>query len=383
MFTEKQLQKIPDEIERLFREMELDLLIDIIDRAKRFDEISRTADYELWVATQMRQYDTDYRKIIQIVLSKTDDEMLSMFAEVLSEGYATDKALYQAAGIEYVPYEKNDALQQFVKSMVDQCQGDLKNITGTIGFVLDNNGRYSETLSDYYKHLMNRAVVETASGAFNYDQTIKRITTEMARSGIRTIDYESGHHDRVDVAVRRAVMTGLNQSVQWIANDNAEKLDTEYFEVSAHVTARPSHAIWQGKVYTKEQLVSVCGLGTGPGLMGWNCYHHYDPFIPGVSVRKYSDKELSDLYQKTQEKHSYKGKEYTMYDATQHQRYLERRMRVQDEKIAMMKESGGSKDELRALKSRRTATYQEYKDFSDQMGLQEQMNRVFNSENVR
>lgn len=383
MFTEKQLQKIPDEIERLFREMELDLLIDIIDRIKRFDEISRTADYELWVATQMRQYDTDYRKIIQIVLNKTDDEMLSMFAEVLSEGYATDKALYQAAGIEYVPYERNDALQQFVKSMVDQCQGDLKNITGTIGFVLDNNGRYSETLSDYYKHLMNRAVVETASGAFNYDQTIKRITTEMARSGIRTIDYESGHHDRVDVAVRRAVMTGLNQSVQWIANDNAEKLDTEYFEVSAHVTARPSHAIWQGKVYTKEQLVSVCGLGTGPGLMGWNCYHHYDPFIPGVSVRKYSDKELSDLYQKTQEKHSYKGKEYTMYDATQHQRYLERRMRVQDEKIAMMKESGGSKDELRALKSRRTATYQEYKDFSDQMGLQEQMNRVFNSENVR
>lgn len=383
MFTEKQLQKIPDEIERLFREMELDLLIDIIDRVKRFDEISRTADYELWVATQMRQYDTDYRKIIQIVLSKTDDEMLSMFAEVLSEGYATDKALYQAAGIEYVPYEKNDALQQFVKSMVDQCQGDLKNITGTIGFVLDNNGRYSETLSDYYKHLMNRAVVETASGAFNYDQTIKRITTEMARSGIRTIDYESGHHDRVDVAVRRAVMTGLNQSVQWIANDNAEKLDTEYFEVSAHVTARPSHAIWQGKVYTKEQLVSVCGLGTGPGLMGWNCYHHYDPFIPGVSVRKYSDKELSELYQKTQKKHSYKGKEYTMYDATQHQRYLERRMRVQDEKIAMMKESGGSKDELRALKSRRTATYQEYKDFSDQMGLQEQMNRVFNSENVR
>lgn len=383
MFTEKQLQKIPDEIERLFREMELDLLIDIIDRVKRFDEISRTADYELWVVTQMRQYDTDYRKIIQIVLNKTDDEMLSMFAEVLSEGYATDKALYQAAGIEYVPYEKNDALQQFVKSMVDQCQGDLKNITGTIGFVLDNNGRYSETLSDYYKHLMNRAVVETASGAFNYDQTIKRITTEMARSGIRTIDYESGHHDRVDVAVRRAVMTGLNQSVQWIANDNAEKLDTEYFEVSAHVTARPSHAIWQGKVYTKEQLVSVCGLGTGPGLMGWNCYHHYDPFIPGVSVRKYSDKELSDLYQKTQEKHSYKGKEYTMYDATQHQRYLERRMRVQDEKIAMMKESGGSKDELRALKSRRTATYQEYKDFSDQMGLQEQMNRVFNSENVR
>lgn len=383
MFTEKQLQKIPDEIERLFREMELDLLIDIIDRVKRFDEISRTADYELWVVTQMRQYDTDYRKIIQIVLNKTDDEMLSMFAEVLSEGYATDKELYQAAGIEYVPYEKNDALQQFVKSMVDQCQGDLKNITGTIGFVLDNNGRYSETLSDYYKHLMNRAVVETASGAFNYDQTIKRITTEMARSGIRTIDYESGHHDRVDVAVRRAVMTGLNQSVQWIANDNAEKLDTEYFEVSAHVTARPSHAIWQGKVYTKEQLVSVCGLGTGPGLMGWNCYHHYDPFIPGVSVRKYSDKELSDLYQKTQEKHSYKGKEYTMYDATQHQRYLERRMRVQDEKIAMMKESGGSKDELRALKSRRTATYQEYKDFSDQMGLQEQMNRVFNSENVR
>jgi hypothetical protein len=101
--------------------------------------------------------------------------------------------------------------------------------------------------------------------------------------------------ERVDVAASRAVRTGFNQAVSKISDANAEKLHAEYFEVSAHLTARLSHAVWQGKVYSRKQLVEVCGLGTGPGLLGWNCRHSYYPFIPGISKRTYTDEQLEEI----------------------------------------------------------------------------------------
>ncbi|MDD6599062.1 MAG: hypothetical protein PUE98_01190 [Galactobacillus timonensis] len=203
---------------------------------------------------------------------------------------------------------------------------------------------------------------------------------ELSNSGIRTISYDSGHVERVDVAASRAVRTGFNQAVSKISDANAEKLHAEYFEVSAHLTARPSHAVWQGKVYSREQLVEVCGLGTGPGLPGWNCRHSYYPFIPGISKRTYTDEQLYEIYKKSTETTEWRGKEYTGYEATQYQRALERRMRVQDEKIRLMKQAGVDSNEIVAMKTKRAATYQEYKQFSEKMGLPEQMNRVFNSE---
>lgn len=182
------------------------------------------------------------------------------------------------------------------------------------------------------------------------------------------------------MAASRAVRTGFNQAVSKISDANAEKLHAEYFEVSAHLTARPSHAVWQGKVYSREQLVEVCGLGTGPGLPGWNCRHSYYPFIPGISKRTYTDEQLEEIYKKSTETTEWRGKEYTGYEATQYQRALERRMRVQDEKIRLMKQAGVDSNEIAAMKARRAATYQEYKQFSEKMGLPEQMNRFFNSE---
>ena len=179
------------------------------------------------------------------------------------------------------------------------------------------------------------------------------------------------------MAASRAVRTGFNRAVSKISDANAEKLHAEYFEVSAHLTARLSHAVWQGKVYSREQLVEVCGLGTGPGLLGWNCRHSYYPFIPGISKRTYTDEQLEEIYKKSTETTEWRGKEYTGYEATQYQRALERRMQVQDEKIRLLKQAGVDSNEIAAMKTKRSATYQEYKQFSEKMGLPEQMNRVF------
>ena len=378
MFTNDQMDRVPDEIAKLFREMENDITFDIVNRLGELNKITRTIDYQLYVATQMRTYDHDLRQVIQQYTNKSQKQMEDMFNEVLSEGYAQDADLYKAQGIPFVPFEENDSMQQMVRALVTQADDDLSNITRTLGIAFRDGTK--ENLTQYFRDTLNRATVEMMAGAFSYDSTMKRVITDLSNSGIRTISYESGHVDRVDVAASRAVRTGFNQAVSKISDANAGKLQTEYFEVSAHLTARPSHALWQGKVYSRKQLVEICGLGTGPGLLGWNCRHSYYPFIPGVSKRTYTDEQLADIYQKSLETKEWRGQKYTGYEATQYQRMLERRMRVQDEKIRLMKQAGVDNNEIADLKTKHEATYQEYKQFSEKMGLPEQMNRVFNSE---
>ena len=136
--------------------------------------------------------------------------------------------------------------------------------------------------------------MDIVSGAFDYNTVIRRVVTQLTNSGLRQIDYASGRANRVDVAARRAVMTGITQLTGHISDFNAEKLGTEYFEIAWHAGARPTHAVWQGKVWSKEQLVTVCGLGTVTGLEGANCYHERYPFIPGISERNWSDEWLEE-----------------------------------------------------------------------------------------
>ena len=379
MFSEDEIKEVPEKIAKLFKDLEKDVMDDIVKRISKTNEISRTADWELYRVNQLSTSGKDLKKKLKKSLEYTDEQMNRLYDEIIAKGYAHDESLYKAMNVPFIPLNENKELKQLIGAIKEQTNGEFENITRTTGFVV-NNGNKEQILTDYYKSLLDKATVEIATGTFNYDSTLKKVVNEMANSGLRTIDYDSGHADRIDVAARRAVMTGLRQVTGKISEDNAKALNTEYFEVSAHITARPSHALWQGKVYTKEQLTTICGLGTVTGLCGVNCYHMYDPFIYGVSVRRYSDDDLSKMYQDTLTEKEYKGKKYTPYEATQRQRALERRMRTQDEKIRLLKSGGASREDIHEVKLRREATYQEYKEFSKKMGLPEQMNRVFNSE---
>ena len=114
-----------------------------------------------------------------------------------------------------------------------------------------------QPIADYYQKTLDKAVLDITSGSFDYNTVLKRTVQELTNSGLRTIDYASGHHNRVPVAVRRAVMTGVNQVTAKIAEQNMEILQTEYVEVSWHRGARPSHQVWQGKIYHwKEKAIS-------------------------------------------------------------------------------------------------------------------------------
>ncbi|MBQ7541406.1 MAG: hypothetical protein IJT44_03830 [Clostridia bacterium] len=119
---------------------------------------------------------------------------------------------------------------------------------------------------------------------------------------------------------------------------NAEALGAEYYETTAHAGARPSHTLWQGRVFkihgeTEEypNFEDKTGYGTGAGLCGWNCRHSFYPFWPGISVPAYTQ-EMLDSYNEA--KFSYNGKKMTEYEVSQEMRGMERDIRETKREIA-------------------------------------------------
>jgi hypothetical protein len=259
-----------------------------------------------------------------------------------------------------------------------QTKSQMENITQTLGFVIDMNGKSIFTpMGEYLHRVLDTAVLEVTSGTFDYNATLKKVVSEMIKSGVRSVDYETGWSNRIEVATRRALMTGVTQVTNHINDRNADELGTDKFEVSWHSTARPSHAEWQGRVYTKKQLVDICGLGSVTGLMGANCYHSYYPFVEGVSERQYTDDQLAQLNAAENKPKKYLDKEYTSYEATQRQREMETSMRALRRKVKLFKAGGAEGKIIEDTMINYQDAMRKYKLFSKTMGLPQQMERVY------
>lgn len=396
MYKSDELELFPKNIEEIYAGLENDIMNDIVRRIAETGEITRTADWQLNRLYNMGADKTDIKKHIQEALNLSDTEIEQLYSDTLKEGYLRDESLYRAVGQEFIPFEENMALQQLIEATKQQTAKQLKNITRTMGFAVKQpNGRKTfKTVDDYFKDTMDNAVMHVLNGTFDYNSIIRKVTDEMTRSGVRSINYDSGISTRIDVAARRAILTGVNQVTSKISSDNMQKLDTEFVETSWHSTARPTHQVWQGRVFYWDRanpnaekieagvlyksFIRETGYGEVDGLCGANCRHTFYPFIPGISVRTYTDEQLEELNRQENEKKEYNGKEYNKYEATQYQRRLETSMRKYRQDINLLKQSGlaDDSDEVIAAKCKYQTLSKKYSDFSEKMGLREHRDRV-------
>ena len=371
------LEKIPIRIEKMFYEMQNRVLDDIVRRIKKTGEITSTADYQIERLKIFGNSSEFIESEIKRVLNASDAEIWELYDQVIEKQYTRDKSLYEQINAEFIPYDENEMMQAWVKATVMQTKGELENLTRSLGFsVIMGNKRVFTPLSEYYQKYLDRACLDIVTGVFDYNTVLRRVVKEMTDSGIRTVYYASGHSNRVTVAARRAVMTGVRQLTGQINEMTAQKLGTDSYEVEWHSGARPTHW-WGGMVFTMDELKSVCGLGTGPGLCGWNCYHSYHAFIPGVSVRTYTDKQLAEMNAKELETRTWKGKKYNAYQATQYQRKMETTMRAQRSTVRELQRGDGDKDTIEQAKARYQGMLHQYNKFSRTMKLEPQMERVY------
>lgn len=379
MFTPTEIEALPSAMEQLYRSLQLNIMSDLTERLKaNGEEITSAADWQINRLYELGVSKDEIDSLIQSTLDVSDDEIDRIYDEVVKSGYARNEELYTSKGKECIPYAENKQLQQLVKAVKNQTKSEYRNITGSLGFAVKNadNTLSFTPLADFYQRTLDNGLMQIASGAFDYNTVLKRVVKTMTDSGLRSVDYASGWSNRVDVAARRALMTGFNQVVAKVNEDNAEQLGTEYFEVSYHRGARPTHQVWQGRVYSKKELETVCGLGTVTGLCGANCYHSYSPFIKGIDTPTYSEEELDRMNEEENTPKEYNGRQYTAYEAQQKQRQLETAMRADRQKIELLTQGGADYDTITGAKVRYFQRQDEYVKFSKAMGLPEQWERV-------
>lgn len=377
--TPEEKGAMPLRVEKLFYDSQNRIMRDVVRRIEKTGNITSTADYQLqkiYIFGNSTEY---IESELKRLTGATYEAIWQLYEDTIDKEYVRSKSLYEQVNAEYIPYEENEVMQSWVNAIVEQTRGEIDNITGSLGFTVSmGNGKKAFTpLSAYYQKYLDSACVDIVTGSFSYNTVLRRVVKEMTASGIRTVDYASGWSNRATVASRRAVMTGVNQLCGKINDYNADMLGTDSFEVTAHANARPSHRVWQGRVYTRKQLIDVCGLGSVGGLEGANCRHQHIAFIPGVSVRTYTDKQLREMYASEDQKKAFHGKEYTGYEATQRQREYETLMRKQRSDVDLLKRGRADKDTILAARCKYQQTLHEYQAFSRKMKLPEQMERVY------
>lgn len=377
MFAPGEIEGASLGVEGAFSELERRIMDDIVRRIRINGEITRSADWQLHRLHELGASDAAVRAYIQDCLHYSDRQMTQLYYGVLRKGYYRDGSLYRGTGTDMIPFEENDDLQRLIEAVSQQTSGEMKNITQSLGFAVRQNGRLRFLpIADYYQRTLDGAMFDISSGAFDYNTVLKRVTKELTNSGLRTVDYASGRSIRVESAARMCVMTGFSQLTAKVNEQNADELGTECFEVTWHGGARPEHQEWQGKVYKKDELYSICGLGAPDGLCGCNCYHDYYPFIPGLSERAYTDVELEKLNREENIPKEYHDKTYTAYEATQRQRALERTMRAQRQTIHLLQTGGADEEDIMLARGKYRALSSEYTHFSKAMGIPQQRERV-------
>lgn len=354
------------------------IMQDVVRRIKKAGEITSTADWQINRLRILGYSSEDIEREIKKALNASYPDMFELYDKVIDWEYVRNKDIYEQINAEYIPFEANEQLKQITDAIMQQSLEDLGNVTNSLGFYLDYNGKKVLTpLSQVYINYLDNACYDIVTGAFDYGSVLRKVVTQLTNSGLRQIDYSSGRANRVDVAVRRAVMTAVSQITGKVSEYNAQKLGTEYFEVEWHAGARPTHAVWQGHVWSKEQLYSVCGLGTVTGLLGANCYHTYYPFFPGISERNWSDDWLEEQNRKENEPREFQGKGYTLYEAKQRQRQMETAMRAQREKVCLLQHGGADPDEIILQKAKYQGQLNEYSRFCRKMKLTEERERIY------
>lgn len=382
-FTPELLDAMPEELAELFRALEITLLEEICSRLKATDELNEVTVQDIRALRSHGIDLNDIEKAMRKTTGISETKLNKLFDDVVerNQKYYTD-----LIDLAHITQPETLVSVEDTWAIYEQTKQTLRNITRSMGFLVDA-GRTMLPPAKAYQWALDAATLKVESGAISYGQSIKDAVRELASGGLRVVDYESGHRDHVDVAARRAVMTGVSQLCSKYTEQAAEYLETPYYEVSAHAGARDvpgrspwaSHKEWQGKVYSTRSgdiypnIYEVCGLGAVDGLEGANCRHRRNVWVDGVSERTYTDEQLEHIDDGLG--CTFEGKTYTAYEATQEQRKVERTIRkLKREKAAYS--AAGLKDEEQTVNIKLRRLNAKYKAFSKAAGLPEQRERM-------
>lgn len=367
MLTDTQFDVLVEPMMSLYADYETSVIEDIARRLKNLDFASAA-----WQVQRLTESGALYKDVLK-KLAKLTGQSEAAIAETLQKAGVTaikfDDAIYKAAGLNPLPLNMSPAMVQALAAALQKTNGVINNLTRTT--VLSSQTAFIKAA--------DLAYYQVSTGAMSYDEAIRHAVKKLAAEGLEVVDYASGRRDKIDVAMRRAVLTGVAQTANTLQITRADEMGSDLVAVSAHIGARnkgtgpENHQSWQGKIYSRSgrhpkypDFVKVTGYGTGEGLGGWNCRHSFYPFFEGISENAYSKNELQAYARK---KVTYNGQNVDFYTATQYQREIERKIRAWKRQEAAIKAAGFDASNETAKVKQWQATM---RDFIKQTGLDRQ-----------
>lgn len=357
MLTPEQLQNLPQELTDLYDQLSEFILRDIARRIAKGEEITDTAEYQLYRAKSLGLSTDEIAAKIAEINGSSASEINRLIREAAAQSDEFDRKMLGVDKGAAVPLEENAQLQKLISAQIAETAGKCENLTNTMGFAdHDFLGRvYYLSMTDMYRREMDSAHMKVVTGVTDYMTAIRQACNKLAASGVRTIDYESGRSDRIEVAARRTLLTSVAHVTHRISEQNGEELGADGWEMSAHSGSRPSHAVYQGRQYTQEQYERIIK----PLISEPNCRHDVFPIILGVSEPVYTEEELKNI---DQSPFTYEGRKYTAYEASQQMRKMERAMRKQKDRC-IVADAAGDEDSFTAASIKLRRQKDIYEDF--------------------
>ena len=316
MLTPNQLDKLPEPMIQLMSELQNEIISDICRRITKANYLTPTAEWQLYKANQLTISAREVKRRIASKLKVRESTLKELYTDAVKTAIREDEIIYKAAIAEGILSDNyRDKLTNYTRSKAfsNVLQRGLKNTNGLIRNLTNSAAAAANRqLSD----ALDLAFLKCASGAFTPQDAIFDAVRKLGQDGLKCVSYESGRTDQLDVAVRRAVVTGVGKTCCDMQLDLAKEMDCELVEVSSHLGARPSHAEWQGQIYSLKKghpkypyFYDATGYGTGDGLGGWNCRHSFFPYFEGLSTAAnaptFSKEENLEEYTNTQKQRAY------------------------------------------------------------------------------
>ena len=316
MLTPNRLDKLPEPMIQLMSELQNEIISDICRRISKANYLTPTAEWQLYKANQLTISAREVKRRIAAKLKVRENTLKELYTDAVKTAIREDEIIYKAAIAEGILSDNyRDKLTNYTRSKAfsSVLQRGLKNTNGLMRNLTNSAAAAANRqLSD----ALDLAFLKCASGAFTPQDANFDAVRKLGQNGLKCVNYESGRTDQLDVAVRRAVVTGIGKTCCDMQLDLAKEMDCELVEVSSHLGARPSHAEWQGQIYSLKKghpkypyFYDATGYGTGDGLGGWNCRHSFFPYFEGLSVAAnaptFSKEENLEEYTNTQKQRAY------------------------------------------------------------------------------
>lgn len=370
MLTADQIEALGDYAVQLLSPVTEYLIEDIAERISEAGQLTGTAAYQVWRIQQLGVSQRQLKKELRKRLKLSHRDLRRLLEQSAEAGYDYD--IRKHPYVQALSFRENAVIQNIVSASVQLAEDDLTNITQTIGFIGPDG--HARELTYAYRQACDFAFKKVSTGAQDYASAIRQATRNLSEKGIVTIDYDSGVHTSLEAAVRRSVMGGLGLMQEQISRQNHDDFGCDGWEISAHAASATDHEPIQGKQYSDAEYEKlnnslVRRIGT------LNCGHSAFPIILGVDSPQYTPDELEKMRRGNENGVNYEGIHYTMYEATQRQRNLERKIRKQKRRI-LVDESTGDKERLQQDQIKYQVLNQEYKRFSEAAGLRTQHDRM-------